>query len=181
MKGASWRETSMVMLAQALAASGKDDEAAGATESKGSKQAQEKVAHVAGLRRAMSSLRAPEGKGSKQAQEMAAHVSWPMRVMARVPRRSTKAAQPAPAEASTDPSEVVIQRHELDDDGVGRSSTPAVDLEPPATPRAPKAPAASPMAAQRESFRRNLQGGETALPSAVQERLQRAQANTLHT
>ena len=155
MKGASWRETSMAMLAQALAASGKDDEAAGATES----------------------------KGSKQAQKMAAHVSWPMRAMTRTrsSRRSTKAAQPAPAEASTDPSEVVIQRHELDDDGVGRSSTPAVDLEPPATPRAPTAPAASPMAAQRESLRRNLQGGETALPSAVQERLQRAQANTLHT
>ena len=126
MKGAAWRDTSMVMLAQALAASGKDDEAAGATESKGSTMAQEKAAHVAWQRRLMSSLCSS--------------------------RRSKKAAQPSPTDASADPSEVVIQRHEPSDDGAGQSSTAAADVEPPATRRNPTAletPAAAPMAAQR--------------------------------
>ena len=101
MKGAAWRETSMVMLAQAVAASSKDDEAAGATESKGSKQAQEKAAHVAWQRRMMSRVRSS--------------------------RRSKKAAHSSLAEAPADPSEVVIQRHQHVDDGAGQSSAPAAD------------------------------------------------------
>ena len=111
MKGAAWRETSMVMLAQAVTASRKGAEATGATESKGSKRPQEKEAHVSRQRREMS-----------------------MATIDVSLRRSTKAAQPWPADASADPSEVVIQCHESDNDGAGNSSTPAADVEFPATP-----------------------------------------------
>ena len=74
MKGGAWRETSMVMLAQVVAASSKDDEAR-ASEDKGSKLSQKKVARIARLRCELSRLRST--------------------------RRSTKAAQPSPALVST--------------------------------------------------------------------------------
>ena len=55
MKGAAWRETSMVMLAQAVAASSKDDESSVAAE--GGKAAQRKAEHVGYTRRMLSRMR----------------------------------------------------------------------------------------------------------------------------
>ena len=54
MKGAAWRETSMVMLAQAVAASSKDDESSVAAE--GGKAAQRKAEHVGYKRRMLSRI-----------------------------------------------------------------------------------------------------------------------------